>query len=813
MDSTLFNFSFNSPAIPTPAPKATDPRRTEIFKAIRANNIEVLKKLLIDYTEINLLDEHDYTPLLVAAQTPHTHIIDLLIEHGANPNIQSSFDCTPLMMAIRYQNIPGIKALISKGAEVNLKQNLFNTNILKSAVQIANPEIICTIIEAGAFVDYAFFVKMQKKAFKNPEKFQPVVDLLLQNEAIAIKANRAKKRIADLYTNQFNPDKIQFTPLEKDLYTQQLQWIAKFVLRSPGNCHFFEEKDELFVKIKHLKINLSQLLTQADLSHIALSQKDNLLFIKLFQLSNDDVEKLSTPLLSTFTLPNKSLSPAERFAIHCYSEDDHASMNSILHKNPPEGEKNKPDFYRNTFLKTLFLASGLNKITPNWTRDPEDLTPHLATYRGEEHIHPQEINQRIQQLQNNISGIIQKQAGFASTSTNLEVSKKFEGELCRIEYDKRYGKNIQCLSAHEKEEEYLQLPGFIQIFSHSEDNQIHVFKAKCITPLFEKHRSVQHEYEFSILKTFASASAIPNDVPEKELPPLFLEGLLTECQFVYEYFLSKGYTDFSCLNDWEYKTFFDKIIPRPNHNLPHVMRVAQLASVIAPFLPFEFSQREINIVQLTALFSVVCRQNEMGFKDMKSDNMGYKIFKQNSGQQFANYVNQTQFLNMTPEEIQLYSHNIMKMGEPGEESPTAILLALAHKLDLLRCYEPDRVKKDIIGPLTKYISNPEDVNKLLNYAEGLLHATGNRVMYGQEIAEYNDELFYAVSTNVETCFQAINSVLAPTPTVNTIQNIFIPTLKRKAENEINVAEQPKTKKPNTTIDEEAMQEEQTGLTL
>ena len=810
MDSTSFSFSFNSSQA---TPRAVDPRRTEILTAIIKNNVEALKALLVGYTEINLLDNNENTPLLVAAQTPYSHIIDLLIEHGANQNIRNSFDGTPLTMAMSYKCISVINALIRAGAEVNLKNTLFRVNILKNAVKIADPEIICTIIKAGALVDYPFFLKMQKKAFKQPEIFQPVVELLLTNELIAAKANSAKNRVTKLYANELNPSNIQFGPLEKDLYTQQLQWIAKFVLRSSSNCHFFEKNDEIFVKVKHLKINLSQLFTQADLSHIALSQKDNLLFIKLCQLSTSDIDKFSTYLPPTFTLPKKSLTPAERFAIHCYSEEDHTSMNSILHKNPPEGEKDKPDFYRNTFLKTLFLASGLNKITPSWTRDPEDLTLGTITYRGEEHIHPDEINQRIQKLQHNISGMIQKQAGFSSTSTNLDISRKFEGKLCRIQYDEMYGKNIQPLSTHKNEEEYLQLPGFIQILSHDQDNETHVFKAKCITPLFTKHRSVQHEHEFSILKTFASSTAIPNDAPEKTLPLLFLEGLLTECQFVYNHYLSKGYTDNSCSDDWEHKTFFSQILPRPNHNIAHVMRVAHLVSVIAPYLTFEFSQREINIVQLTALFSVVGRQNEMGFKDMKSDNMGYKLFKQDSAQQFANYVNQTQFLNMTAEEIKLHAHNIMKMGEPGEEHPSAVLLALAHKLDLLRCYEPDRVKNDIILPLTKYLSNSDDVIKLLHYAESLLHATGNRVMYGEEISEYNDELFYAVSTNVETCFKAINSVLAPIPTPNIIQipnvvqNPFTPLLKRKAESEIDKRQQPELKKIHMNKDDKTTQEE------
>ncbi len=807
MDSTLFSFSFNNQVTYVSTPKSSDPRRPEIVKAIRSNNVEALKELLINYKEINLLDQNNDTPLMVAAQTPYPHMIDLLIAHGANPNTANSYDGTPLTFAIAYKCLPVIEALLKAGAHVNLKHNLFKINILKDAVKTADPNIICAIIKKGAIVDYAFYLKMQKKAFKQPNIFQPVIELLLTNEQIAAQANAAKNRVAKLYADELKPGNIQFGPLEKDLYTQQLQWIAKFALRHPNSCHFYEENDELIVQIKELKINLTHLLSQSNLSHVSLSQKDSILFIKTCTLSQKQQNIITAQLPANFTLPKKELTPAEKLCVNDYTQDDHKSINSILHANPPEGEKNLPNFYCNNFLKMMFIASGLNKITPSWTRNLEDLTPQTVTYRGEKHIHADEINQRIEKLNANLSDIIQKQPGFASTSTNLDVSKKFDGKLCRIEYDKIYGKNIQLLSAHENEEEYLQLPGFIHLLSHSEESESHVFKAQCLTPLFTSYRSVQHEHEFSILKTFASASAIPNDVAEKEHLPLFLEGLLPQCQFVFTHFLSKDYTDTSYIGDWEHITYFGKTLPRPNHNMPHVMRVAQLVPLVAQFLTAhgycKFTQREINIVQLTALFSVVGRQNEIGFKDMKADNSGYKLFKQESGNQFACYVNHTRFLNMPSEEIKLYSHNIMKMGEPGENHPTAVLLALAHKLDLLRCYEPDRVKNDIINVLELYIADHADIEKLMDYAESLLHATGNRVMYGKEITDnYNDDLFYAVSTNVKTCYRAISSVPMPTPNAK----ITNTAEKRKGE-DINEAEQPQTKKQNITDENIVMQVE------
>lgn len=556
---------------------------------------------------------------------------------------------------------------------------------------------------------------------------------------------------------ELTASQIQYGPLEKNLYTQELEWIAKYALRHPMDCYFYMKDNALNLRLNGTTIDLTNLLMHSDLSHICLNEADSKLFVLL-----EGIElpvNLPKEFPVGYTLPGTFLTDAERFSINSFTGIiDYKSINSILYHNPPEGETSLPYFYRNTFFKTLFLASGLNKITPSSTRDPENPAPPIKTFRGEIYLTKEEFKKRKLGLSTKPEGIIQKQRGFASTSTNLAVADKFSVKS-KIEFHDQYGKNIIPLSKLHIESEYLQLPGYICITGFRKEHELTIFEAKSITPLFKARRSVHQEHRFYHFMN-------------KENPQYaFLDGLLEECQFVYDEYLSKPFTENWCKFDWELITS-QGVIYRPNHGLAHVMRVAQLVEVVAEFLMhydtencFNFSNRDIQIIQLTAIFSVVGRQNDAGFRDMDEENKdAYKRYKQTSSEAFRNYVSQKSFLNMTKVEIANFSNNILTMGELDQSTPSAILLALAHKLDLLRCFTPvgDSLNTHIINPLNQHMDKSA-TDILLAYAENLLHASGDRVMSGQKMASYHDTLFYAVSTNVDSCFNAIDSVPKPLP--------------------------------------------------
>ena len=65
-------------------------------------------------------------PLLGPSGDPNTEIIELLLEHGANPNVQDFTGRTPLHEAVRYENFYLVKLLLNYGAKTNIKTNSYS---------------------------------------------------------------------------------------------------------------------------------------------------------------------------------------------------------------------------------------------------------------------------------------------------------------------------------------------------------------------------------------------------------------------------------------------------------------------------------------------------------------------------------------------------------------------------------------------------------------------------------------------------------------------------------------------------------------
>lgn len=243
-----------------------------------------------------------------------------------------------------------------------------------------------------------------------------------------------------------------------------------------------------------------------------------------------------------------------------------------------------------------------------------------------------------------------------------------------------------------------------------------------------------------------------------------LEPLLPVCDYVYHNYLSKAYTDTEIMWDWVLYTANGQI-ERPNHGLAHSMRVAHLIPVVAHFLAqntkdsgFNLSEKQIQLIQISALFFVVGRENDCGFSDNSQKYMQYRLNSAKAFEQFARAC-----LSLTEEEIQHYTQLVYNPSNDIDAlSPEAKVLNFAHILDLLRCFSPSEIQHKVKNKFKPYLPDSE-TEKLLDYAENLLHATGDRVYVGKNPSDYNKELFFKTSTCTKTCFEALAQVEVPTP--------------------------------------------------
>lgn len=94
-----------------------------LINRIAENNNEAAINLINDKDiDINYKDNHNYSPILVAAMKERLQIVKLLIEKGANVNDQDYRGQTPLMGVSNYtyEKIELLELLINAGADWNI---------------------------------------------------------------------------------------------------------------------------------------------------------------------------------------------------------------------------------------------------------------------------------------------------------------------------------------------------------------------------------------------------------------------------------------------------------------------------------------------------------------------------------------------------------------------------------------------------------------------------------------------------------------------------------------------------------------------
>lgn len=261
-----------------------------------------------------------------------------------------------------------------------------------------------------------------------------------------------------------------YGPLNKSLFTQELELVAKCLLNSSNVKlsiqHNTPNKGELHANFGGLDINLSKLLKKANFSHISFNDADSKQYCST--LSSSHKNDANAPYSDQL-----SLTKAEKLAITGYSGCDYEAINCLLYNNM----STVPYSYtglKHTFLETMMLASGLNKIVPN-----VDL--HQATYRGE-HASYTEISNRIDLINNQGQSNITETKAFLSTSLDFGIAYSFK-DKSMIVFDAPYGKSIASLSYFPSESEFLLLPSKILWESYEKIDNTYIFHAKIVEPL------------------------------------------------------------------------------------------------------------------------------------------------------------------------------------------------------------------------------------------------------------------------------------------------------------------------------------------
>lgn len=148
--------AFNIAKKSTPIAQMVNPENTQYwFNAIIDNNKISVNRFIQNRINVNLqypprLNGH--TGLILAAKGNNTEMIHLLLNSGANPDLQNTDGYTALMIATEKNNFEIVQLLLNAHADVNL-QNKYGETALTISASLHNPKITQTLIAAGANLD------------------------------------------------------------------------------------------------------------------------------------------------------------------------------------------------------------------------------------------------------------------------------------------------------------------------------------------------------------------------------------------------------------------------------------------------------------------------------------------------------------------------------------------------------------------------------------------------------------------------------------------------------------------------------------
>jgi hypothetical protein len=121
-----------------------------VLSAVAKGDITQVESLLSKGADANLADRMRWTPLHIAARNNRLDIVELLVNKGANLNLNATNNRgqTPLHIAVTNSQKEIVELLITKGADVNIMTG--SDNALTLARKGRNTEIIDLLTKNGA---------------------------------------------------------------------------------------------------------------------------------------------------------------------------------------------------------------------------------------------------------------------------------------------------------------------------------------------------------------------------------------------------------------------------------------------------------------------------------------------------------------------------------------------------------------------------------------------------------------------------------------------------------------------------------------
>ena len=132
--------------------KASKPDVAELRKAIKNDDLDLVKDLIARGAEVNIKDVDGWTPLMDACFYGSKDIASLLIAKGADVNAIDRAENTALILSAYSGAADIAELLVKRGAKMDIADNCNNTALILASFH-GHTDVVRVLVENGARLD------------------------------------------------------------------------------------------------------------------------------------------------------------------------------------------------------------------------------------------------------------------------------------------------------------------------------------------------------------------------------------------------------------------------------------------------------------------------------------------------------------------------------------------------------------------------------------------------------------------------------------------------------------------------------------
>ncbi len=161
----------------------------DLITAVKAGDIELVKKLLSAGADVNCRDDSGATPLMIAAHAGSLPLVAQLLEQGADVNLGDEQGWAPLMKSVynfemKHGHAEVTQALIDAGANIEAPIG-YGVRPLMLAAGYGETAVVEALLEAGAEVTARNEGGLTALMMVKQKHYVDVINLLHQAEQLA----------------------------------------------------------------------------------------------------------------------------------------------------------------------------------------------------------------------------------------------------------------------------------------------------------------------------------------------------------------------------------------------------------------------------------------------------------------------------------------------------------------------------------------------------------------------------------------------------------------------------------------------------